>query len=125
MQSWLPTFERKLELASEHAHPSFRCFISAAPPPTAHMKNVPEALLQSCIKVANEAPADLKSNLRRAWSLFDQAKIDSCPQPREFASCLFSLCFFHALVLGRRRFGCQGWSRPYSFNNGDLSICAD
>ena len=72
MQSWLPTFERKLELCSETANPSFRCFISAEPPPISYLKNLPEALLQSCIKVANEAPADLKSNLRRAWALFSQ-----------------------------------------------------
>jgi dynein heavy chain len=28
-------------------------------------------------------------------------------------------------VLGRRRFGQQGWSRKYSFNTGDLTICAN
>jgi dynein heavy chain len=29
------------------------------------------------------------------------------------------------LVLGRKKFGSQGWSRIYSFNDGDLTICAD
>ena len=28
-------------------------------------------------------------------------------------------------MLGRRKFGQQGWSRSYSFNTGDLRICAD
>jgi dynein heavy chain len=28
-------------------------------------------------------------------------------------------------MLGRRRFGSQGWSRAYGFNMGDLRICAD
>jgi dynein heavy chain len=28
-------------------------------------------------------------------------------------------------MLGRRRFGFQGWSRAYGFNMGDLKICAD
>ena len=37
----------------------------------------------------------------------------------------FGLCFFHALILGRRRFGQQGWSRAYGFNTGDLKICAN
>lgn len=57
MTTWLPSLERQLELLQESAHPDFRVFISAEPPPLAHMRNVPESLLQSCIKVANEAPA--------------------------------------------------------------------
>lgn len=32
---------------------------------------------------------------------------------------------FHSLILGRRKFGSQGWSRLYNFNDGDLSICGD
>jgi dynein heavy chain len=125
MQAWLPRLERKLEICSETAHADFRCFISAEPPPLSYMKNIPESLLQSCIKCANEAPQDLKSNLRYAWANFPQARLDSCSRPKEFKGCLFTLCFFHALVLGRRRFGQQGWSRAYSFNTGDLTISAN
>lgn len=32
---------------------------------------------------------------------------------------------FHSLILGRRKFGSQGWSRKYNFNDGDLTICGD
>lgn len=32
---------------------------------------------------------------------------------------------FHSLILGRRKFGSQGWSKHYNFNDGDLTICAD
>ncbi|KAL8008331.1 putative AAA+ ATPase domain, dynein heavy chain region D6 P-loop domain, immunoglobulin-like protein [Plasmopara halstedii] len=126
MQSWLPTLERQLEeVAIEGAHDLFRCYISAEPPPLPDMLNIPESLLQSCIKVANEAPSDIQSNLRRAWANFDEEKIQACTKPEEFKSCLFALCWFHAIVLGRRRFGQQGWSRAYSFNTGDLTICAN
>ena len=58
-------------------------------------------------------------------SNFSQDRLDSCLKTTEFKSCLFALCFFHAIVLGRRRFGTQGWSRPYSFNTGDLVICSN
>lgn len=126
MQSWLPTLERQLEeVATEGAHDLFRCFISAEPPPLPDMLNIPESLLQSCIKVANEAPSDIQSNLRRAWANFGEDKVQACTKPAEFKACLFSLCWFHAIVLGRRRFGQQGWSRAYSFNTGDLTICAN
>ncbi|CAM9463616.1 unnamed protein product [Sphacelaria rigidula] len=125
MQSWVPSLERLLEIVQHGAHETFRCFISAEPPPMVSMKNMPESLMQSCIKVANEAPADIKSNLTRAWANFDQEKMDCCTKPTEYKACLFSLCWFHSIVLGRRRFGPQGWSRPYSFNTGDLTICAN
>lgn len=125
MSSWLPKLERLLEVVSEDAHEDFRCFISAEPPPMPSMRNMPESLLQSCVKVANEASSDLKSSLVRAWDSFSPDTIDSCSKPNEMKACLFSLCWFHAVVCGRRRFGPQGWSRKYSFNTGDLLICSN
>merc|ERR1719240_1705484 len=38
-------------------------------------------------------------------------------------SMLFALSFFHAVCLGRRKFGKQGFSRSYEWNNGDLKVC--
>lgn len=32
---------------------------------------------------------------------------------------------YHSLILGRKKFGSQGWSRNYSFNDGDLTVCGD
>jgi len=124
MQGWLPLLERQLELAAVSAHEDFRCFISAEPPPFAYQKNMPESLMQGAIKVANEAPADLKSNLRRAWAFFNQDYIDQCKKPSWFKACLSTTCFYHAIVQGRRRFGQQGWCKRYSFNQGDLMVCA-
>ena len=125
MSSWVPKLERLLEITSQDAHKDFRCFISAEPPPIASWKNMPESLMQSCIKVANEAPADIQSNLIRSWDNFSQDTIDACTKPKQMKACLFSLCWFHAVVCGRRRFGQQGWSRKYSFNTGDLIICSN
>jgi dynein heavy chain len=123
MQTWLPTLDEKLETLSPNKN--FRVFISAEPPPLSYLKNIPESLLQSCITIANEPPSDLRSNLGRAWSVFNQGRIDGCVKPDAFKACLFGLCFFHSIMLGRRRFGSQGWSRAYGFNVGDLRICAD
>ena len=123
MQTWLPTLDEKLETLKPH--PNFRVFISAEPPPLSYMKNIPEGLLQSCICISNEPPSDLKANMTRAWATFSQQRIDNCEKSTTFKACLFGLSFFHSVMLGRRRFGFQGWSRAYGFNMGDLKICGD
>jgi len=128
MISWMKGFERKLEIAvQDDCHPDFRCFISSEPPPLPEMEIIPEAILQNSIKVANEAPQNLKANLRRAFSKFDQEHFDRAKthKEKEFKALLFGLCMFHSLILGRKKFGAQGWSRAYSFNDGDLTICGD
>jgi len=122
MTTWVGTLERKLE---SKAHADFRCFLSAEPDPDPTSKAIPESIMQASVKVSNMPPQDLKSILVRAWGTFDQATLDNCSKKRNFRTILFTLCFFHSMELGRRRFGTQGWSRAYGFNVGDLLICKD
>jgi dynein heavy chain len=123
MQSWLKQLERALEQIDD-PHPEFRCFLSSEPPPLPLMEVVPESILQKSVKIADEAPQDIKSNLRRAWSKFSQRSIEESAKPREFKACLFGLCLYHSLIIGRKKFGPQGWSRSYPFNDGDLEFSA-
>ena len=128
MIEWMREFERALEVAIEdNCHADFRCFISSEAPGLPHQEIIPEAILQNSIKVSNQAPQDLKANLRRAMSKFDQAFYDKAKEHKnlEFKAIIFGLIMFHALILGRRKFGSQGWSKFYSFNDGDLTICGD
>ncbi|CBZ52837.1 GA26239, related [Neospora caninum Liverpool] len=125
MQDWLKILQRTLEQVAETGHKDFRCVISSEPPPLPDMKIIPERTLQRSIKIADEAPQDLKANLRRAFGIFSAERLESCAKSKEFKGLVFNLCFFHAVILGRKKFGSLGWSKIYSFNVGDLNICGN
>lgn len=125
MQTWMKIFERDLEVVCENVNENFRCFISSEPPPLPFQQIIPESILQNSIKISNEAPQDLKANLKRAFAKFGPERFEKAIKQQEFKVLLFGLFMFHSLILGRRKFGYQGWSRKYNFNDGDLTICAD
>jgi dynein heavy chain len=125
MEQWTPLMERKLEKLSETSHKDFRVFTNAEPPPFSFLKNMPEGFMMSSIKIANEAPSDVQSNIQACWATFNQSMFDESHQPDSYKACLHTLSFYHAIILGRRRFGQIGWSRAYSFNMGDLRCCKD
>jgi dynein heavy chain len=108
MEGWLKDFERKLEIVIEAGvHPEFRSFISSEPPPQPDTELIPESILQNAIKIANEAPQDLKSNLRRAFSKFDDEQFEKAKSHKltEYKAILFGLCMYHSLIVGRKKFG--------------------
>ena len=51
-----------------------------------------------------------------------QDTLDMCSRENEFKSILFSLVYFHAVVVERKKFGPQGWNRSYPYNTGDLTM---
>lgn len=59
MQNWLygiKGLEGILETCYQDAHPDFRAFFTSEPPALSNMVNIPESILQSCVKVSNENP---------------------------------------------------------------------
>ncbi|XP_033993365.1 dynein heavy chain 11, axonemal isoform X1 [Trematomus bernacchii] len=119
---WLGSLEKLLERCCEGSHPDYRVFMSAEPAPTPQEHIIPQGILENAIKITNEPPTGMHANLHAALDNFDQDILDQCSREQEFKTILFSLCYFHACVAERRKFGPQGWNRKYPFNTGDLTI---
>ncbi|XP_066247509.1 dynein beta chain, ciliary [Euwallacea similis] len=122
VKKWLPALEKHLEKHAEGSHPNYRVFMSAEPAssPSGHI--IPQGILESSIKITNEPPTGMQANLHKALSNFNQETLEQCGKEAEFKVILFSLCYFHAVVAERRKFGPQGWNKMYPFNVGDLNI---
>lgn len=115
--------EKKVDKLSEGAHPDFRLFLSAEPPPILE-RGLPISLLQNSIKLTNEPPEGLQANLRRAYLNFSEEIMESCSKQAEFRSIIFALSYFHAALLERKKFGVGntpgarsgiGWNMNYPF----------
>ncbi|XP_076261923.1 dynein heavy chain at 93AB isoform X2 [Rhynchophorus ferrugineus] len=122
VKKWLPTLEKHLEKHAEGAHTDYRVFMSAEPAasPAGHI--IPQGILESSIKITNEPPTGMQANIHKALTNFNQETLEQCSKEAEFKVILFSLCYFHAVVAERRKFGPQGWNKMYPFNVGDLNI---
>ncbi|XP_061675536.1 dynein axonemal heavy chain 11 isoform X2 [Syngnathoides biaculeatus] len=122
---WLPALEALLESEAVDSHPGYRVFITGEPAPSPEQHVIPRGVLENAIKITNEPPTGMNPSLHAALNNFSQETLDMCAREQEFNSMLFSLCFFHACVTERRRFGPQGWNHKYPFNTGDLTISAN
>ena len=79
-------------------------------------------VLKNSIKITMEPPKGLKLNLQRQYDNLNEEDLEACSKPELFKSFFFSLCFFHAIVQDRRKFGPVGWNVKYDFTNEDLKV---
>lgn len=101
---------------------SQRLFVTAEPAPAPEYHILPQGVLESAIKITNEPPTGMLANLHKSLDNFSQDTMEMCSKEAEFKAIVFALCYFHAVVAERRKFGPQGWNRSYPFNFGDLTI---
>jgi len=87
----------------------------------------PASVLQNGIKMANEPPKGIRANLLQSFMAFGATAgandwVDDARRPEELKKLFYGLCFFHAIVQERRKFGPMGWNILYQFTEGDLAI---
>ena len=125
VKTWLPQLEKEIEKQATKSHEEYRLFLSADPASKPENHIIPQSILETSIKITNEPPTGIHANLHKALDNFNQETLEMCTKEAEFKSILFSLCYFHAVVAERRKFGPQGWNCKYPFNTGDLVISSN
>jgi dynein heavy chain len=67
----------------------------------------------------------LKANMIRLYNNMTDAQFSRCQAGVKYRKLLFSLVFFHAVLVERRKFGTLGYNVPYDFNESDFDISED
>src|SRR4051812_32352242 len=109
MTSWLDKLEILVdEIPLRNPHANFRLWLSSDPHP-----KFPISILQRGIKITTEPPKGLKANLVRLYNLISESAFNKSKTPHKYKKLLFSLCFFHSVLLERKKFMTLGWNKIY------------
>jgi len=117
-QSWMPQMEAIVEGLSDSVHKDFRLWLTSMP-----TEKFPISVLQNSVKMTIEPPQGLKSNLKKSYSVMDDRELNDAKKPNAYKKLLFGLCFFHAVINERKKFGPIGWNILYEFTFEDHLAC--
>ncbi|KAM6971776.1 dynein axonemal heavy chain 6 [Aplochiton taeniatus] len=115
--SWMLAMEELIKTFGEpdtSIHQNFRLFLSSMP-----TKVFPVTVLQNSVKVTNEPPKGLRANVRRAFTEITSNFFEEHILGRRWRKIIFGVCFFHAIIQERKKFGALGWNIRYEFNDSD------
>jgi dynein heavy chain len=110
-------------LSPQEIHPHFRLILSSAP-----CNAFPSDVLSNSVKLTCEPPSGLRANLLRCVTKWRNVYAPSTTLPVPTVShplwerLLQALCYFHAVVIERKKFGALGWNVDYEFNDSDLDV---
>ena len=123
-KSFMPQLEGICEqqIKAASVHKDFRLWLTSYP-----SEIFPITVLESSVKMTNEAPKGLRAGLQRTYMsdpVSDPAFFGGVAPAREksWRKMLFGLAFFHSTLQERRKYGPIGFNIPYEFNENDLRI---
>ena len=118
MMSWLNELDKIIEsLPVRQPHASFRLWLSSSPHP-----EFPIGILQRGVKMTTEPPKGLKANMTRLMNNMSEARHSACQKPHKYKKLVYALCWFHSILVDRRKFQNLGWNIPYDFNDSDFEV---
>uniref|UniRef100_A0A8C3ADL9 Dynein axonemal heavy chain 6 n=1 Tax=Cyclopterus lumpus TaxID=8103 RepID=A0A8C3ADL9_CYCLU len=115
--SWMLAMEELIKTFTEpdtSIDENFRLFLSSMP-----TKVFPVTVLQNSVKVTNEPPKGLRANMRRAFTEISSNFFEDHVLGQQWRKIIFGMCFFHAILQERKKFGPLGWNIRYEFNDSD------
>ena len=117
----LPELEQRLDeiIVQGQYQENFRLIMSASP-----TENFPISLLQRSVKMTMEPPRGIKPNMSRLYRNIGTT-FTLVDKEQAFRKAIFGLCWFHTLLLERKKFKSLGWNSQYPFNDSDWQVCAD
>ena len=67
----------------------------------------------------------LRANLQRLYNTVTEESFAECKTQHKYQKLLFSLTYFHSVLLERRKFRSLGLNIPYDFNDTDYKVSDD
>jgi dynein heavy chain len=118
--SWMSELEAIVEsLGDSQVNKEFRLWLTSMP-----SADFPISILQNSVKMTIEPPQGIKDNLKKSYEGMNKDELDDEEDSnKSYKKLLYGLCFFHAIIQDRRKFGPIGWNIAYEFTYEDLEVC--
>eukprot|EP00756_Hemistasia_phaeocysticola_P023549 Hpha_TRINITY_DN15900_c0_g17::TRINITY_DN15900_c0_g17_i1::g.73779::m.73779/K10414/DYNC2H, DNCH2; dynein heavy chain 2, cytosolic len=117
---WVPALEKEINSLPDTTNQNFRLWLTSE-----HHSKFPTVLATSAVKITFESPPGIKKSLLQTYRQRKWTE-ESLSQGTEMhGQILFNLAWFHGLLLERRTYIPQGWTKYYEFNPADLRSAAD
>ncbi|GFT64974.1 dynein heavy chain 2, axonemal [Nephila pilipes] len=115
--TWLPALEKFVNrLQTIKVHEKFRLWLGSAP-----TKLFPTSVLQNSIIISLDSPKGIRTNMLNMYKdLVTEEDIKTSTCETKYKCLLFTLSFFHSILLGRKRFQNLGWNFNYNFTKEDF-----